>query len=46
MKIVPNIDEIYRLMSLHDFETVRELSKASGIECGTLYGVFDRGVTL
>lgn len=44
MKIIPNISELYRLMKSHGFETIKQLSKASGIDCGILYGAFDRGV--
>lgn len=44
MKIIPNINEFYRLMQSHGFETIKQLSKESGIDCGILYGAFDRGV--
>ena len=44
MKIIPNMDELFRLMKLEGIETVRQLSTESGINCGILYGVFDRGV--
>ena len=44
MKIILNKEELYRLMRQHGFEMVRQLGKASGINCGILYGVFDRGV--
>lgn len=44
MKIVLNISELYRLMKSKGLETVRELSRASSIDCGILYGAFDRGV--
>lgn len=44
MKIIPNINELYRLMKSKELETVRQLSRASGIECGILYGAFDRGI--
>lgn len=44
MKIAPNISELYRLMKSKRLETIRQLSKASGIDCRILYGVFDRNV--
>ncbi|MCM1315911.1 MAG: hypothetical protein NC205_00720 [Prevotella sp.] len=44
MKIMPNMDELFRLMKSHGFETIKQLSKESGIDCGILYGAFDRGV--
>lgn len=44
MKIIPDISEIYRLMELKGIETVRQLSRESGISCSILYGAFDRGV--
>ena len=45
MKIVLNIDEFYRLMDEHKIETIRQLSRESGITCECLYGAVDRGVT-
>ena len=45
MKIIPNISEIYRLMKSKGLETIKQLSKESDIDCGILYGAFDRGVT-
>ncbi|MDE6798329.1 MAG: hypothetical protein K2J36_10025 [Ruminococcus sp.] len=45
MKIVLNIDEFYRLMDEHGIETIRQLSRESGITCECLYGAVDRGVT-
>lgn len=43
MKIIPDINKIYSLMRQHNFETVRQLSSASGITRDCLYGVFDKG---
>ena len=45
MKIVLNIKEFYRQMSEHQIETIRQLSRESGITCECLYGAVDRGVT-
>ena len=45
MKIVLNIDEFYRLMDEHKIETIRQLSRESGITCECLYGAVDRGGT-
>ena len=40
-----NIKEFYRQMSEHQIETIRQLSRESGITCECLYGSVDRGVT-
>lgn len=45
MKIVLNIKEFYKQMSEHQIETIRQLSRESGITCECLYGSVDRGVT-
>ncbi|MDE5558666.1 MAG: hypothetical protein K2K66_02670 [Ruminococcus sp.] len=45
MKIILNIEELYRQMKKRGIETIRQLSKESGITCECLYGSFDRGVT-
>ena len=45
MKIVLNIDEFYRLMNERKIETIRQLSRESGITCECLYGSVNRGVT-
>ena len=45
MKIVLNINEFYRLMNEHNIETIRQLSRESGITCECLYGSVNRGVT-
>ena len=45
MKIVLNIDELYRQMGKHQIDTIRQLSRESGITCECLYGSVDRGVT-
>ena len=45
MKIVLNIEELYRQMSEHQIDTIRQLSRESGITCECLYGSVDRGVT-
>lgn len=37
MKIRLNIDEFYRLMREHEIETIRQLSRMSGITDETLY---------
>lgn len=37
MRIVLNIDELYRLMRLYGFETVQQLSRATGINAPVLY---------
>lgn len=44
MKIVLNTAELYRQMSEHKIETIRQLSRESGITCECLYGATDRGV--
>lgn len=45
MKIVLNIEELYRQMGKHQIDTIRQLSRESGITCECLYGSVDRGVT-
>ncbi|MDE5556247.1 MAG: hypothetical protein K2J32_00955 [Ruminococcus sp.] len=45
MKIVLNLSELYRLMNEHKIETIRQLSRESGITCECLYGSVNRGVT-
>lgn len=45
MKIILNMEELYRQMKEHGIETIRQLSKESGITCECLYGSVDRGVT-
>ena len=45
MKIVLNIEELYRQMGKHQIDTIRQLSRESDITCECLYGSVDRGVT-
>ena len=45
MRIVLNLSELYRLMRERKIETIRQLSRESGITCECLYGAVDRGVT-
>lgn len=45
MKIILNMEELYRQMKKRGIETIRQLSKESGITCECLYGSVDRGVT-
>ncbi len=45
MKIVLNIGEFYRLMREREIETIRQLSRESGITCECLYGSVNRNVT-
>lgn len=44
MKILPDKNKLWSLMNLHGFETVRQLSRESGIECNLLYAFLDRSV--
>ena len=44
MKILLNMTALYDLMEKHGIETIRQLSRESGISCSILYGAFDRGV--
>lgn len=45
MKIILNMKELYNQMELHGIETIRQLSRESGVTCECLYGAVDRGVT-
>ena len=45
MKIVLNTTVFYDLMHENGIETIRQLSRESGITCECLYGAVDRGVT-
>ena len=45
VKIKLNNDELYRLMREREIETVRQLSKESGIDEMCLYGAINRDVT-
>ena len=45
MKIVLNIDEFYRLMRERKIETIRQLSRESGITCECLYSFVNRRAT-
>ncbi len=45
MKIILNMTAFYDLMEKHSIETIRQLSRESGIACECLYGAVDRGVT-
>lgn len=45
MKIILNMEELYRQMKEHNIETIRQLSRESGITCECLYGSVERGVT-
>ena len=45
MKIVLNIKKLYELMGENNIQTIRQLSRESGITCECLYGAVDRGVT-
>lgn len=45
MKIILNMKELYRQMEKHKIETIRQLSRESGVTCECLYGAVDRGVT-
>lgn len=45
MKIVLNTAEFYKQMHEHGIETIRQLSRESGITCECLCGSVDRGVT-
>ena len=45
MKIVLNITAFYDLMEKHGIETIRQLSRESGITCERLYGARNKGVT-
>lgn len=42
MKIMLNLNELYRLMREREIETVRQLSRESGITEETLYGSIRR----
>ncbi|MCM1474498.1 MAG: hypothetical protein NC040_10585 [Muribaculaceae bacterium] len=44
MKIVLNMSAFYSQMKKHGIETIRQLSRESGITCECLYGAVDRGV--
>ncbi|MDE6427129.1 MAG: hypothetical protein K2K89_13490 [Ruminococcus sp.] len=44
MKIVLNMSAFYGQMKNHGIETIRQLSRESGITCECLYGAVDRGV--
>ncbi|MDE5620330.1 MAG: helix-turn-helix domain-containing protein [Ruminococcus sp.] len=44
MRIVLNIDELYRLMRLYGLETVQQLSKVTEINAPVLYKVIEKGV--
>lgn len=45
MKIILNMEELYNQMKMHGIETIRQLSRESGVTCECLYGAVDRGVT-
>ncbi|MDE6834184.1 MAG: helix-turn-helix transcriptional regulator [Ruminococcus sp.] len=45
MKIILNVTEFYDQMEKLGIETIRQLSKESGITCECLYSALDRGVT-
>ena len=45
MKIILNMTAFYDQMEKHGIETIRQLSRESGITCECLYGAVDRGVT-
>lgn len=45
MKIILNKEFLYSQMRKHGIETIRQLSRESGITCTCLYGAVDRGVT-
>lgn len=44
MKIILNREFLYSMMRKHGIETIRQMSRESGIECGILYGAFTREV--
>lgn len=44
MKIILNMTAFYGRMKERDIETIRQLSRESGITCECLYGAVDRGV--
>ncbi|MDE5582490.1 MAG: helix-turn-helix domain-containing protein [Ruminococcus sp.] len=44
MKIILNMTAFYDLMEKHSIETIRQLSRESGIDCSILYGAIDRRV--
>lgn len=45
MKIILNMAAFYEQMGKHGIDTIRQLSKESGITCECLYSAVDRGVT-
>lgn len=45
MKIIMNMENFFRLMQNHGIETIRQLSRESGITCECLYSAVDRGIT-
>ena len=44
MKLIPDKSKLYDLMNKNGFETVVQLSQASGISRNILYGIFDKNI--